>query len=150
MLGGIELLDGSPELGQVRADAGIAVDCLDRAIEEAVRSAGGFRDLLAAHGGELIDLLAEVRAVRIQAGKFVDELRNALVELADLFRLQWNEPGRVGRGDRLKRLGRVKLELGVGPGLGCRFSRHISLEFSIGRLRRAKQPEQAAPRAQGT
>ena len=89
---GIERFDGAPKLGQVGADAGVLVDRLDRAVEEAVRRAGGFGDLLAAHRGQLVDLLAEFRAVGIERGELVDELPDALVELARLLGLQRDQP----------------------------------------------------------
>ena len=99
---GIQLFDGAAKLGQVGADAGILVDRLDRAVEEAVRRAGGFGDLLAAHRGQLVDLLAEFRAVGVERGELVDELRDALVELARFLGLERNQPGGFGRRDRLQ------------------------------------------------
>ena len=78
---GVERFDGATKLGQVGADAGVLVDRLDRPVEEAVRGAGGLGDLLAAHRGQLIDLLAELGAVGIERGELVHELPDALVEL---------------------------------------------------------------------
>ena len=121
---GIERFDGAAKLGQVGADAGILVDRLDRPVEEAVRRARRFGDLLAAHGGQLIDLLAEFGAVGVQRGELVDELGDALVELGRLLGLQRDQPAASAGGDGLQRFGRIELELGRGRGLRCRFGGH--------------------------
>ena len=81
---GIELLDRAAKLGQVGADAGVAVDRLDRPVEEAVRGAGGLGDFLAAHRGQLVDLLAESGLFAVERGQLVDELGDLAVELAGL------------------------------------------------------------------
>ena len=126
---GVELLDRAAKLGQVGADAGVAVDRLDRAVEEAVRGAGGFGDFLAAHRGQLVDLLAEFGAVAVERGKLVDELGDLLVELAGLLVLQRNEAGGFLHGDRLQRLGRLQLDLGRGGGRGL--GRRVRWPWSI-------------------
>ncbi len=71
---GVEGFHGPAKLDQVGADPGVLVDGLDRPVEEAVRRAGGLGDLLAAHRGQLIDLLAELGAVGVERRKLVDEL----------------------------------------------------------------------------
>ena len=131
---GIERFDRAAKLGEVGADAGVGVDRLDRPVEEAVRGAGGFGDFLAAHRGQLIDLLAEFGAVRVERGKFVDELGDAIVELAGLVALQRHQPGGFGGDDRLERLGRVELQLGRGCGVGRGFTCH-GLSRSLSLLR---------------
>ena len=75
---GIERLDRAAKLGQVGADAGVLVDRLDRPVEEAVGRAGGLGDFLAAHRGQLVDLLAEFGAVAVERGQLVDELGDRL------------------------------------------------------------------------
>ena len=142
----IERFDGAPKLGEVGADPGVLVDRLDRPVEEAVRRAGGFGDFLAAHRGQLVDLLAEFRAVGIERGQLIDELADALVELARFLGLERDQPRGLGGRDRLKRLGRVELELGLG--FGRRFGGHGSRPFAAnggavarlvnGRQRRAR------------
>ena len=111
---GIERLDGTAKLGQVGADPGVAVDRLDRAVEESVRSACGLRDLLAAHRGQRIDLFPELGRIAVKRGEFVDELGDLAVEFAGLGVLQWDESGSLMNRDRLERLGRVELDLGGG------------------------------------
>ncbi len=71
---GSKRLHGAAKLGQVGADAAVLVDRLDRTVEKAVRRSGRFGDFLAAHGGQLIDLLAELGTVGIKGGKLVHEL----------------------------------------------------------------------------
>ena len=105
---GIERFDGAAELGEIGADAGILVDRLDRAVEETVGRACRLGNLLAAHRGQLIDLLAEFRTIRIQFGEFVDELRDALVELGGFLGFEGNQARRFGRRKGLKRIGRVE------------------------------------------
>ena len=112
---------------QIGADPRILVDRLDRPVEEAVRCAGRLRNLLAAHGGELIDLLAEFRAVRIERRELVDELIDALVELARFLRLQRNEAGSLRRRDRVERFRRIELQLRRRLGLGGRIRGHLKV-----------------------
>ena len=142
---GIERFDGAAKLGQIGADAGVLVDRLDRPVEEAVRGAGGFGDLLAAHRGQLVDLLAELRAVGIERGELVDELADALVELARLLALERDEAGRLGGSDRLKRFRRVQVQLRLGRGLGRgrRVGGHAQNPFSA-LVRRGGEPVNAA------
>ncbi len=106
----------------------ILVDRLDRPVEEAVGSARGLGDFLAAHRGQLIDLLAELRAVGVEAGQFINELRDATVELGRFLGLQRDEARRLGRRNRLERIGRIELELRrsacSGRSLRSRFGRH--------------------------
>ena len=108
------------KLGQVGADAGILVDRLHRPVEEAVRSACSFGNLLAAHGRQLIDLLAEFRAVGVERGKLIDELRYALIEFGSLLGLQRDQTGSLRDRDSLQRFGGIELQLRRGRGLRCR------------------------------
>ena len=117
--------DRPAQLGQVGADARVLVDRLDRPVEEAVGRAGRFGDLLAAHRGQLIDLLAEFGAVGIERGELVDELVDALVELARFLGLERDEAGRFRRRDRVERFGRIELQLRRGLGFGRRFRGHL-------------------------
>ena len=122
---GVELLDGAAKLGEVRADARVLVDRLDRAVKEAVRSASGLGDLLAAHRGQLIDLLAEFWAVGVEGGQLIDELIDAPVKLAGLLGLERDEAGRLRRRKRIERFGRIELQLRRGLGLGRRVRGHL-------------------------
>ena len=129
---GVERFDGAAKLGQVGADAGVLVDRLDRPVEETVRGARRLGDFLAAHGGQLVDLLAELRAVGIERRKLVDELGDALVELARLLLLQRDEARRLGRRDRLERLRRIELQLG--RGFSCVLG-HLFVPFQCSQAR---------------
>ena len=126
----IERFDRTSELRQVGADAAVLVDCLDRAIEEAVGGAGRLGDFLAAHRRQLVDLLAELGAVAVEGGKLLDELLDTLVELADFLVLERNQAGGLGRCDRLKRFRRVELELALGL-RGC--LGHLFMPFPCSR-----------------
>ena len=123
----VERFDGSAKLGQVGADPGVLVDRLDRAVEEAVRRSRRLGDFLAAHRRQLIDFLAEFGAVGIETRQLVDELRDLLVELACLFRLQRHQAGRFRRRDRVQRLGRIELQLGRGFRLSRGFGGHLQI-----------------------
>src|SRR6185369_3431354 len=85
---------------------------------------GSLSDLLAAHGRQLVDLLAELGAVGVEPRELIDELADALIELTRLFRLERNQAGSLCRCNRLKHLRRVELQLGRSAGrgvrLGCR------------------------------
>ena len=107
---GIERFHGAAQFGQVGADAAVLVDRLDRPVEEAVRGSGRLGDLLAAHRGQLIDLLAEFRAVAVERGQFLDISADLCVELARLLGLQRHQPGGLTRHDRLQRLGWIELQ----------------------------------------
>src|SRR6185369_3583108 len=63
---GIQRFNGPAKLRKVRADPAVLIDRLDRAVEETVRRPGSLSDLLAAHGRQLVDLLAELGAVGVE------------------------------------------------------------------------------------
>ena len=73
-------------------------------------------DLLAAHIGQLVDLLAEFGAVGVGGDQLVDELVDDRLQLRLHAFLDRHQPGRLGRLDRLQRLGRLELQLGLGLG----------------------------------
>ena len=112
---------------QICADARVLVDRLDRTVEEAVRCARRLGNLLAAHGGELVDLLAEFRAVGVECRQFLDELIDALVELARFFRLQGNEARSLAGRNWVERFRRIELQLRRGLGLGGRIRGHVKV-----------------------
>ena len=114
---GIERFDGAAKFGQIGTDPGIAVDRLHRPVEEAVRRARGLGDFLAAHRGQLVDLLAEIGAIAVERGEFVDELGDLVVELAGLVSLQRHQARGFVHRHRLKRVGRIELDLGCGRGV---------------------------------
>ena len=141
----IERFDRAAKLGQIGADPRVLVDRLDRPVEEAVGCAGRLGDFLAAHRRQLIDLLAEFRAVGVERRQLVDELVDAPVELGRLLGLERDKPGRFRRRDRVQRLGRVELELRRGRGLGGGFRGHRpSSSLSPG-----SHGERLPPRASG-
>ena len=113
----VERLDRAAKLGQVGADPGVAVDRLDRPVEEAVRSAGGFGDLLAAHRGQLDRPSCRIRgccesSAASSSTNLATFWSSSLV--SSLF--SGTSPDASCDGDRLQRLGRVELELGRGRG----------------------------------
>src|SRR5207253_4318898 len=112
----IQRLASAAKPGKIGTDPAVLVDCLDRAVEEPVGGARRFRDFLAPHGGQLIDLFAELGAVRIEFSELVDELRNAVVELARLLGLERDESRRFGSWHGLERVGRLELELRLSLG----------------------------------
>ena len=145
----IQLFDRTAEFRQIGADAGIAVDRLDGSVEEAVRCPGRLGNLLAAHRSQLIDLLAEFRAVGIERRELVDEFGDLLVEFADFLILEGNEARRFLHRDRLQRFGRLQLDLGRGGGRRSRirlgFAGHVQ-SFSS-RLRRGWNARPSRARA---
>ncbi len=76
---GIERLNRAAKLGKVGAYTGVAVDRLDRPVEEAVGCPSRFGNLLAAHRRQRVDLLAEFGAVAVKRGQLVHELGDFLV-----------------------------------------------------------------------
>ena len=115
---GIKLLHRAAQRGEIGADTAVLVHRADRSIKEAVRHAGGGDDFLAAHVGELIDALAELRACRILRDEIGNEgiragFKPGLGVIRDGHQaggLGWRDHGhRIGRGqgDRSCGIGRV-------------------------------------------
>jgi hypothetical protein len=82
-------------------------------------------DLLAAHAGDLVDLLAEVWRLGVERDQLVDEPLDLLLERRLLLRLDRDEAGRLLGHDHRHRIGRGQLEFGRrGLGRGLVGRRH--------------------------
>src|SRR5690606_11355064 len=87
----VEPLDRGAQFDQMLAEVGVAVHRADRAVEEAVRMARRLQHLLAAHVGDLVDLLPESGRIDVLRDKVVDEAVDALAELRFLLGRQRDE-----------------------------------------------------------
>ena len=108
---GIEFLDRAAQFGKIGADAAVLVHRSNRSVEEAVRHAGRRRDLLAAHVGELVDLLAEFRRIGVDGHQFGDEAIHLVIQLRSLFLRQRNEARSLFRSDARHRIGRGEFQI---------------------------------------
>ena len=102
------------QLGQVRTHAHVAVHRAHRPVQEPVGMAGGFRDFLAPHIGDLIDLGPELGRVGIESGQFLDKGIHLHVELGFLLVIDGDETGSALGRDHRHRIGRRQVQLVLG------------------------------------
>src|SRR3546814_12632917 len=77
----VEPLDRRAQLDQILADVGVAVHRADRSVEKAVRMARRLQHLLAAHVGDLVDLLPEGGRIDVLRDDVVDKSGDACAKL---------------------------------------------------------------------
>ncbi|MFP5330278.1 MAG: hypothetical protein ACLGHC_09135, partial [Alphaproteobacteria bacterium] len=106
--------------------------------------AGRLGNLLAAHAGQLVDLLAELGRVGVERDQLADEAVDLLLEQVLLLLLERDQSGGLLGLDRLERLRRIQRQRagGLGGGLGLGLA-----EFVEPRRRLSRKRAKAAPPA---
>ena len=139
---GIQLFDHSAEFRQIGPDAFIPVHGPNGAIEKPVGHAGRSHDFLAAHIGQLVDLLPEFGRIGFLRQQVGHESLNLFVELRLLLICDGNQPGRLVGGHRRNRVGRSELEIEGGLGRGFGAAGHICARFpfAVSRIRARNHP----------
>ena len=112
----IEILDHATQFGEVGTDAFILVHRPQGAVEEAVGMTRCRHDFLAAHIGQLVDLLAEFGRIGILREQVLDETVDFLLKLALHLFANRNESGSLFRRDLRHRIGRGQLQIEIGRG----------------------------------
>ncbi len=118
----IEIFDDPAQFGQICADAFVLVHGPHRAIQETVGHAGRGHDFLAAHIGQLVDLLAELRRIRILRNQVFDKPVDLGFQLALHLVRNRHQPGSLLRLDLGHRIGGRQVERGFGGSLRFRIA----------------------------
>ena len=114
----IEFLNRAAERRKVGPNARVLVHRANRPIEKAVGHARGSGNFLSAHVGQLIDLLAEFRALRIDRDKIRDESIDLGFELAAVFLRDRNQSRGLRRRNDGHRIGRRQRDRAHRGGFG--------------------------------
>ena len=117
----IEVLDHAAQFGKIGADAFVLVHRAHRAVEETVGHVRRSHDFLAAHIGQLVDLLAEFGRIRILGDQIGDEAVDLGLQLAFHLVRDGYEARSLLRLDLGHGIGRREVEGGFGGSCGRRF-----------------------------
>ena len=117
----VEVLDHAAQFSKIGADAFVLVHRAHGAIEEAVRHARRGHDFLAAHIGQLVDLLAEFGGIGVFGDQVGDEAVDLGLQLGLHLVRDRHETRRLFRLDLGHRIGRRQVEGGFGGSGSLRF-----------------------------